>query len=467
MPQTLRTPTREVLPFMKRLTTVAAFAAATLFLTAFAPTWASGSGGGGGGGAATGGGTAIGGSTGVKTCSPSVALTATASVDPLTPRALTVSFVTNCASRAKVTLTATNTRTNALEWSQPDNVLSTFTWFYPQWGTQYRIDGRMTDGATGALLGTASTQVATRNLPASCGPTLSVAPTAGTTTADWNITVGVNAFWCQGPTNIVITGTNTSTGAQEFRQNLAAGASSVVFPRPRANTTYNIVATAYDSLNGTALTSATGSVVIGPYPADCGPSLSLNPTAGTTTADWNITVGVNTLWCFGPANVYVSATNTATGQVEYNTYVNTSGSVVLPRPKGNTTYTISASAYDAYNGAPLATATSSVTTGLLPANCAQIVGQNITTGYWGIYAAIWIQTQARDCGYGGESVHVKVTNMNSGQVEYEVYNMGMSSLLDFEGPIVKKATPYQFDIDVRGIDNEVLDSRSQIVTSSP
>ncbi len=468
---------------MKRLVIVTSFATAAALAVAASPVWAAGGSGGGGsasgGGstsgatgtatatpaAATGGGGGGGGGGGVKTCTPSLTLTAAPATDPATPRALTIGFVTACASRSKVALTATNTRTNVIEWTQADNGLAAFTWSYPQWGTQYRIDGVITDNTTGAVMARGTAQVTSRALPANCGPTLSMTTSAGTTVADWNINVGVAAFWCQGPTNIVVTGTNAATGVEEYRQNLDATGSAVL-ARPRANTTYNIVVTAYDPLNGSALTSATGTVAVGAYPANCGPSVSLTPSAGTTTTDWGITVGVNTLWCFGPANVLVSATNAATGQVEYSgNYVNTTGSVLFPRPKGRTTYNITATAYDASNGALLATGTTSVTTGVLPANCAQIVNQNVTTGYWGIYAAVWISTSARDCGYGGESVHVKVTNMTSGQVEYENYNMPMSGLLDFEGPIVKFNTPYQFDVDIRGWDNEILDSRSQIVTT--
>lgn len=56
--------------------------------------------------------------------------------------------------------------------------------------------------------------------------------------------------------------------------------------------------------------------------------------------------------------------------------------------------------------------------GAVAPNCAAITGQHVTSGYWGIYAA-------------------------------------------------KYATPYKFDVDIRRLGNEVLDSRSQIVTSRP
>jgi len=439
---------------MQRMKSLVALVAIALVPVGLQPAFGAGGGGSGGGGSGGGG--------GVKTCTPSVAVSAAVPGSP-TYRTLTVTYATNCASRSKVGLTATNLRTNVVEWALADNGLTTNSWAAPQWNTTYRIDARVTDNTTGTLMTTGSATVTTPKLPADCGPTLSLSAAAGTTGADWGISATTNTFWCQGPTNVYVTMQNAATGAVEYSQYTAAG--TATFPHPRANTTYNLTATAYDGLTGSALTSAVGTVAVGDYPANCGPTMGLSSTAGTTSADWGVTVAVNTVFCLGPTNAYVTFTNSSTGAVEFSGYAS-AGSVFVPRPHGTTTYDVAATLYDAANGSVLTTATDTVSTGTLPPNCATLTNFNITTGYWGIYPAIWISTTAKDCGYGGQHVHVQVTDVSTGDIATQ-YDTGMSSLIDFEGAVVKYGSDYRFDVDVRGADNEVLDTRSAVVTSAP
>ena len=103
---------------MKRFVYGAALVAAMLIPTALTPALAAGG---------SGGSTATGGSAGVKTCSPSVAATAAALGAP-TYRTLTITYVTVCASRSKTALSATNLRTNTLEWALADNGLASNVW---------------------------------------------------------------------------------------------------------------------------------------------------------------------------------------------------------------------------------------------------------------------------------------------------------------------------------------------------
>ena len=438
---------------MKRFVCGAALVAAMLIPTALTPALAAGG---------SGGSTATGGGAGVKTCSPSVAATAAALGAP-TYRTLTITYATACASRSKTALSATNLRTNTLEWALADNGLASNVWASPQWDTTYRIDVRTTDNTTGALMATGSTTVTTPKLPANCGPTLAITPVVGTTGPDWGIAAGVSAFWCQGPTNVLVSFKNATTGATESSQYAVSG--SATLPHPNANTTYNITATAYDGLTGSALTSATATATVGSYPVDCGPTMTLAPTAGTTAAGWGVNVAVSSVFCIGATNVLVTLTNASTGLVEFTGYAS-SGSIRFASAHANTTYNVAATMYDATNARVLATATGSAATGVLPPNCATITNLNVTTGYWGIYPAIWISTSARDCGYGGQHVHVQVTDISTGVISTQ-YDAAMTSVIDFEGAIVKYNNDYRFDVEVRGTDNELLDSRSVVVRSSP
>ena len=65
------------------------------------------------------------------------------------------------------------------------------------------------------------------------------------------------------------------------------------------------------------------------------------------------------------------------------------------------------------------------------------------------------------------SVHLRITNLRSGLVEYNGYGLPLVSLVDFEGAVVKYDTPHQVDVDVRGAGNEVLDSSSRLITTPP
>ena len=89
--------------------------------------------------------------------------------------------------------------------------------------------------------------------------------------------------------------------------------------------------------------------------------------------------------------------------------------------------------------------------------------ENLSAGYWGTYAAIWISTTVKDCGYGRETVRVKVTNLSTGAVEYDSPYVPMVSLIDYEGQMVAYDTDYQVDVEVHGGAGELLDSSTAVV----
>jgi hypothetical protein len=346
---------------MKKFLAVAALVVAGSMPVIAQSAWASGGGKTPAPAPATGGGG--GGGGGVKTCSPSLGITAGASTVSGV-RSLTAAFTTACASKTRVSIVAVNVGTGVAEWVAPsDSVATSYTWNAPLFGTTYRIDASLYS-STGVLLASSSTLVATMAAPADCGPFLTIDAAAGTTAAAYSIVANYSLVWCAGTSLVAMTATNTATGLVEWTQ-YAAGTTTLTYPTPKFDTTYRIDVTAYEGV------------------------------------------------------------------------------------------------------AVLAQASRLVTTIPTPPNCATITNENLSTGYWGLYAAIWVSTTAKDCGYGRTSVHMRITNLSSGQVEYENYGYGLVSLVDYEGSIVKYSTPYQIDVDVRGASNEILDSSSQTITTPP
>jgi hypothetical protein len=92
---------------------------------------------------------------------------------------------------------------------------------------------------------------------------------------------------------------------------------------------------------------------------------------------------------------------------------------------------------------------------------------NLSVGYWINWAAIWTDYTANDCGYGRETVEVRITNLDTGLVESDLINSPMSWLYDYEGAVTKYDTNYQIDVEVHGVSGELLDSRSSTVLTPP
>jgi hypothetical protein len=207
---------------------------------------------------------------------------------------------------------------------------------------------------------------------------------------------------------------------------------------------------------------------VGGGKAVCVPNATLTASAGLVPGAMGITAGYALASCVNKPHVRITMTNTSTNLVEYASPVDFLGSSVFySMPYFGTTYRVDLSVTSGTNPAVIATSTALVTTMATPPNCATITNSNESVGYWGTYAAVWVSTTAKDCGYGRQTVHLKITNLSTGRVEYDNPYVGMVSTIDFEGPIVSYDTPYQVDIEVRGAGNEILDSRSDLMVTPP
>jgi hypothetical protein len=296
-----------------------------------------------------------------------------------------------------------------------------------------------------------------------CSPSITLAASASTLSGERSLTASFTTA-CASKSHVTLTAVNTSTGRLEWVAPVDSVLTSYTWNAPLFGTTYRIDAT-LTSNAGPLLASASTTLTTLPAPPDCGPFLTVDAAAGTTATTFAITATYSLVWCGGPSNVMVTATNTDTGVTEWAQYATVTSNLLFSTPKFSTNYRIDATAYD--GSTVLARASQSLTTIAAPPNCATIAGENISAGYWGTYAAIWISTSARDCGYGRTSVHMRITNLTSGLVEYEVSGLPLDTLIDFEGPVVKYDATYQIDVDVRGAMDEVLDSRSQTIVAPP
>lgn len=167
---------------------------------------------------------------------------------------------------------------------------------------------------------------------------------------------------------------------------------------------------------------------------------------------------------YGRESVTVRMTNLTTNLVEYEAPYNAlTGSVTMPKGKSyDTPYEVDVEVHGAV-GEVVSGSSKTVTTPAFTPNCANITGENLSTGYWGLYAAVWVQYQVRDCGYGGERVQIRAYDMASGSLDYNVTTTTLAGLFDFEGTATKYDTDYEIHVDVLGLNNELLDSMSQLV----
>lgn len=295
-----------------------------------------------------------------------------------------------------------------------------------------------------------------------CTPTISLTGSTSTVSGERSLTASFVTA-CASKSHVTIEATNLSNGTIAWTAPVDNINTSYTWNAPLFGTSYRLDAKLYSNL-GPLLASATTSVTTKTAPADCGPFLIANAKAGTTAAAYGVTAGYSLVWCGGTATVLLTATNTSTGVMEWAQYATTT-TISFPNPKFSTAYRIDVTAYDA--GVILAQASTNVTTIVAPPNCATITGENLSVGYWGTFAAIWNSYAAKDCGYGGTSVHMRITNTSSGLIEADYWGLPLNSLIDFEGPVVQYNTYYQVDVEVRGAANEVLDSSSRSVLTPP
>ena len=203
--------------------------------------------------------------------------------------------------------------------------------------------------------------------------------------------------------------------------------------------------------------SASGGAAAGGR-AVCTNSLSLSATASEALGGNTFSAVYTLNACQSRTRVSMTATDLATGNVVWRSLPDLAGlTAVWGLPYTLTSYRIDATASIISSGVPVATASTVVST-LTPLACTVFMNQSVTTGYWGIYPAVWAASDAQDCGLSGH-VHLRITNLNTGRVEYEYLNLPKSVMIDFEGSIVSYDTPYR-------VYNELLDPSGNVLASS-
>jgi hypothetical protein len=324
---------------MKRAIATVAVLVASVFAVTTSTAFAAG--GSGGGGTSTGGGGTSTGGGGVKVaCTPTITLTGTTSTVP-GERSLTVSYVTACASKSRVSIQATNLSNGTVAWNAPvDSINTSYTWNAPLFGTSYRLDAQVYSNL-GPLLATTTTTIRTMSAPANCGPFLTASATAGTSAAAYGITAGYNLIWCTGTPLVLLSATNTSTGVTEWSQ-YATVTNSLSFPNPKFATTYRIDATAYDG--GNVLAQASTNVTTMATPPNCATITNENLSVGywgTYAAIWNSYAAKD---CgYGMTSVHMRITNKSSGLVEadyWNLPLNYLIDFEGPAVSYNTTYQV-------------------------------------------------------------------------------------------------------------------------------
>lgn len=220
---------------------------------------------------------------------------------------------------------------------------------------------------------------------------------------------------------------------------------------------------AYASGGSGAGGTATGGGGVKP---PCTTALSVAATASQALTGNSFMATYALISCQSKTKVSLTATDIATGWVVYQSPDLLGTTAVWTLPYTLTAYAISARAYSGVTGATLATASTIVSTATaLP--CTPSINETVTTGYYGIYPAIWNATAAQNCLIPGTSTHIRITNRSTGLVEYETSSPIMSWMLDFEGPIVSYNTPYQVDADLIDNSGAILATSTSYATSAP
>jgi hypothetical protein len=202
--------------------------------------------------------------------------------------------------------------------------------------------------------------------------------------------------------------------------------------------------------------------------AACVPIASFTPTAGYRPGAMGITVNFALATCTPRNRVTITFTNLTTGLVEYQSPFDFTGtSVTYDGPAFSTDYRADITVVGVTSTSVLAKSSALVTTPAPVANCASIVNENLSVGYWINWAAIWTAYTVQDCGYGRESVEIRVTNLTTGQLEFSFDKFAMTGLFDYEGAPVSYDTPYQIDVVVHGAQGEVLDSTTRQTATPP
>jgi hypothetical protein len=200
--------------------------------------------------------------------------------------------------------------------------------------------------------------------------------------------------------------------------------------------------------------------------AACTNTLSLTAAATESLSGNQFSATYNLVSCQPRTHVAMTATDLSTGAVVWSSPDVIGTVAVWALPYKLTTYRIDARAIAGSTNTAVATASATVATlDALP--CDVTLNETVTTGYWGIYPAIWTATSAQDCGMG-LSVHLRIKNLDTGATSLDYPNVGTSAIvIDFEGPIVAYSAPYEIDADLVNSRGEVLKSATTTVVSSP
>lgn len=198
----------------------------------------------------------------------------------------------------------------------------------------------------------------------------------------------------------------------------------------------------------------------------CTNSLSINATGTESLAGNSFSATYVVTSCYSKKQVNMRATDLATGFVVWQSVPDLAGTIAIwSLPYTLTTYRVDARAINGNDGTVIATASQLVDmTNPLP--CTPFIHETATVGYWVSYAALWAAQDAQDCGQGG-TVHLKITNLNTGLVELDYPNLGLSTMIDFEGPQVKYSTPYRVRAELWSRSGTLIDASETDVVTSP
>ena len=200
--------------------------------------------------------------------------------------------------------------------------------------------------------------------------------------------------------------------------------------------------------------------------ASCTNTLSVTATATEALKGnaFSATYALNS--CQSNTRVSMTATDLSTGNVVWSSVPDLAGTIALwTLPYNLTSYRIDAKAVAGSAYTLVATASTVVSTlDVIP--CDVFVHETATVGYYLIYPAVWAATDAQDCGRGG-TVHLQITNLTTGVIERDYPSVGLSSFIDFEGPVVAYNSPYRIYAELRSRLGEVLSTSTTDVMSSP
>jgi hypothetical protein len=170
--------------------------------------------------------------------------------------------------------------------------------------------------------------------------------------------------------------------------------------------------------------------------------------------------------CQSKTKVSLTAVDISTGLTVYLSPDLLATTAVWTLPYTLTQYLVTARAYSGQTGATLATATTILST-VDPVPCTPSLVETITTGYFGIFPAIWDGYAAQNCLIPNTSVRLRITNVATGTVTYNLTTPVMSSMIDYEGVTVAYSNDYQFDAELIDSSGAVLARDSHVVTSPP